>query len=651
MRSFLRGRQGRTLAGLGLAMVLVIPAAAPVLAADPVTLRVGSTQDLDSLNPYSTLLVVGYDAFQLTYNLLVDFGPDLEPVPGFADKWERAADGKSWSFHIRDGMTWSDGTPATAADACFSWKLGIDAINSKAGIGSLGAGYLDPGLDEAKVTAVECPDDSTMIVSTEDSSERVLQTYMPIIPKHIWGNETFETIGDAKFDAPLVGTGPYTVAEWQTGQFARFVRNESYWGNQAYPDEIVIQFFKSADPMIQALKAGEIDYARGGNAAQFDDLKSDPNIVTVAGAANGWTQLAFNTYGTGTGKTIEDGGPSTTALLDPAFRRALVMAVDHQTLVDRVLGGYGEVGTTIVPPVLTQWHVEPTNPLPYDPAAAIAALEAAGYPTDANGNRLDKDDKKIKLRMYFPGSDDNYPKVAQFIQEWYKALGIELTAERRGSATLGELVLPPEAGKKYNADYDIELWGWAWGIDPGGALGVFTCDSIGNSSDSQYCNPKFDELQQAQFDAATNEERHAILAEAQNLIYDEAPYDILYYDANLDAYRTDKFAGWQNQPTANGTPLFTYGTLGYTLLTDPNAVVATPEPSPGASAAAPSDAPTASATAAPTASGDGSGDTSSTSDSTPILIVIGLLILAAIVVAYGMSRRRKASDEDDDEDE
>ena len=59
----------------------------------------------------------------------------------------------------------------------------------------------------------------------------------------------------------------------------------------------------------------------------------------------------------------------------------------------------------------------------------------------------------------------------------------------------------------------------------------------------------------------------------QNLIYDEAPYDILYYDANLDAYRNDRFAGWQNMP-ADGTPLFTYGPLGYTLLTDATAVPA-----------------------------------------------------------------------------
>ena len=69
----------------------------------------------------------------------------------------------------------------------------------------------------------------------------------------------------------------------------------------------------------------------------------------------------------------------------------------------------------------------------------------------------------------------------------------------------------------------------------------------------------------------------------QNMIYDQAVYDILYYDSNLAAYRTDHFGGWQNQPLANGTPFFTYGTLDYTLLTDATAV---PSPTPAASVAA-----------------------------------------------------------------
>ena len=81
----------------------------------------------------------------------------------------------------------------------------------------------------------------------------------------------------------------------------------------------------------------------------------------------------------------------------------------------------------------------------------------------------------------------------------------------------------------------------------------------------------------------------------QNLIYDQAPYDILYYDSNLVAYRTDKFAGWQNMPS-NGTPLFTYGTINYTLLTD-----ATVAPSPAPSASGGTNSPSG-GSAAPAAS-------------------------------------------------
>jgi peptide/nickel transport system substrate-binding protein len=639
-----------------LALTLLLPAGAPAAAADPLVLRVGTTQELDSLNPYATILVSGYETFQLTYNLLVDFGPNLEPVAGFADKWERAADGKSWTFHIREGMKWSDGTPATAQDACFSWQLNLDANKADDYVGE---GYINPGLNDAQVTKIECPDDQTMIVYTEDASERVLQTYVPILPKHIWGDLDYEEMGDAKFKAPLVGTGPYIAEDWQTSQFVRFKRNPNYWGTQGAADEVVLQFFESPDTMVQALKAGEIDYARDPNPEQLKALANEANIETVAGAANGWTQLAFNTYGTGTGKTIQGGGPSTKALQDPAFRDALGYAVDHDALVERVLGGFGDPGTTVIPPVIGKWHVEPTNKRTFDIELAKQKLEAAGYHLDGDGRRLDKEGKPISLRMFYPKSETAYAKAAEFVKDWYGQLGIKVTNQLMGSTALGKLVLPPEACPKknpdcpqYKADYDIELWGWSWGPDPNNMLQIFRCDYIGSSSDSQYCNPKFDELYDQQANATTDEERKAVLTEMQNLIYDEAPYDVLYYDANRAAYRTDKFTGWQNQPLENGTPLFTYSTLQYTMLKDatatPSAEPGAPTSGPGSSAGAGSQAPGAPATPPPAGSGDGSA-ASSSSNTMLYAGVAGLVVLiAAGALLY---RRRSAASAARDEEE
>jgi peptide/nickel transport system substrate-binding protein len=623
--------------GLGAAALmagLLLPAAAPASAADPLILRVGLTQSLDSLNPYQTALSSGYDAFQLTYDLLVGFGPEAEPAPGFADRWERAADGKSWTFHIREGMTWSDGTPATSADACFSFQLNLDAIAAGENIG---LGYIDPGVGDAGITKAECPDDQTMILTSSDGSDRILQTYVPILPKHIWGDKTYQEITDDPFDAPLVGTGPYQVVEWKTGEFVRFVRNESYWGNQGAADEVVIQFFGSGDTLTQALKNGEVDYGRGFNADQFDGLAGVADIKQVVGTSNGWTELGFNTYGTGTGKTIDGGGPSTKALQDPAFRDALGYAIDKQELLDRIVGGYGTLGTTQIPPVLTQWHLDPPNLRTFDLPVADQKLTDAGYVKDGDGNRLDKEGKAISLRLVMPDSSDDFPKIAQFVQDWWGQLGIKVTPQVYDEGTLIDLMLPPEAGGAGNkADYDLFIWTWVGNPDPNGLLEVFRCDAIGSSSDSMWCNPHYDELYDQETAAASASERKPLLDEMQQMFYDQAPYHILFYDSNLDAYRTDVFGGWQNQPS-NGTPLVAYGTLGYTLLTA--VAAATPEPT-----AAP---PSAEGSAAPAKPAPSPANGSSATSSTPLIVGAIVLVIVLAVAAVGFARGRRSATEEE----
>lgn len=635
MRTSLRRRGAGLVATLGLASgLLLVGAVAPAAAGVPVTLTVGTTQDLDASNPFNTELVVGYEVFQLTYNLLTEFDKDTNPAEGFADSWERFPD--RVEFHIRDGMQWSDGEPATAEDACYSWGLAMDAIAAETDLG-----YLSSGLSDAAITKVECPDASTLIAYTTDQSDRIFQIYMPILPEHIWGEFDYETIVEEGFDAPLVGTGPYTLAEWQTGQFARFVRNENFWGQQGFADEVVIRFFADqGDTMVQALRAGELDYAAGVNADQFKQLQTDPLYTAVAGAANGWTQLAFNTYGQYDGKTIEGGGPSTKALLDPKFRDALGYAVDKDQLVERVLGGFGDKGDTVVPPILQEWHVTPDTPRTFDIELAKQKLLDAGYPLDAEGRRLDKEGEPITLRLYHPNTDDAYGTSAAFIKEWYGQLGIGVEVASYDSDTLTEILLPPEAGEGYTADYDIELWGWSGSPDPNGLLIIFRCDQIGNLSDSQYCNPEYDRLYDLQ-STQSGEDRKATLAQMQNLIYDEAVYDVLFYDANLHVYRNDRFAGWQNMPS-NGTPFFTYGVLNYTLLTDANAE---PTPGPTPTGGAPA---TGGPAATPSASGGPTTPTSGSGDMTPILLIIGAIAIAVVAGLALMNRRRSTATVEDE---
>jgi peptide/nickel transport system substrate-binding protein len=635
MRSPLRDRLARTLAALGLSLAALLPAAS-ARAADPLVLRVGTVENLDSLNPFNTALNVGYEVFTLNYDLLVNFGANNEPVPGFADTWTPSADQLSWTFHIRDGMKWSDGQPATSADVVYTYNLELAGTKDD---GVVGLGYLDPYLKDSFVTSVTAPDASTVVITTSRPTTKLTHSYIPILPKHIWSKVTPANVADFPNKVPVVGTGPYQAVEFKDGQYVRLIRNPYYWGKQGAEDQIVIQFYPSApDTMVAAFKNNELDYIHSPGPDQFNQLKTLASTVALASEGNGFTQLNYNTYTKG-------GGASTTALQDPAFRQALGYAIDKPTLIQKVLQGLGSAGTTQVPPWERNWHVDPTDVRTFDINKANQMLDAAGYPRGADGTRVDKQGKPLNLRLYTPNTDPSYAKDAQFIQGWFGQVGIKVNAGVLDEGTLvTDEALDSTKPIKTQLNYDMVIWGWVGDPDPNALLQILLTSSIGSTSDSQWSNAQYDALYDQQNQAATDADRKTFMTQMQQIFYDAAPYDILYYDNNLDAYHTDKFVGWQNQPVEGGSPFFVDGSIAYTLLGDATKV--TPAPSATANAlptAAGSGAPAASVAPAPVPSNTSSG-------SSPLALIIGVIAIAALlVVVIMMSRRRRAAAAEDDE--
>ncbi len=632
-----RGRAARFAAALALVVSTMLPAAGTASAADgDKVLRVGTDQKLQVLNPFESVTVADFEVFTLNYDLLVNFGPSIEPVPGFAKTWTQSTDGKTWTFKIQPGLKWSDGQPATSEDARWTYQTILDGVASERGY--LGEGYLEAYLTDAGLSKVEAPDPETLVLTTDFPNSVILQAYVPILPKHIWSKYSLAQIGDPeakgffKNEPAVVGTGPYQAVEWKPGEFIKFSRNPNYWGTQkGFEDDIILTQFASPDTMVQALKTGELDYVRHILPDQFNALKNEPNIKTVAGVANGYSELSFNTGGNKKGY-----GGSTSALSDVAFRDALGYAIDHDKLVQATLGGYGTPGTTIIPPYQSRWHVEPAKPRKFDIEEAKRRLDAAGYKLDANNKRLDKDGKVINLRLTWPDSEAQDSSVAQFLVEWFGQLGITVTAAVTEEGKLTDDVTGPPSGP---ADYDIYMWGWTGDPDPNSLLKFFQTSEIGSSSDSYYSNPHYDELFTQQRAEPDPDKRKALLAEMQNLVYDEAPYHILYYDAELHAYRTDKFAGWVNQPPQDGTPLFGYGSGGYNLLTDAKA-----QPS-----AAPSqDAAAASAGSGSTPSSAPAEGAPASSSSSTVPLILGIAALVAIIaVGLVVLRGRRGTAEEE----
>ena len=199
--------------------------------------------------------------------------------------------------------------------------------------------------------------------------------------------------------------------------------------------------------------------------------------------------------------------------------------------------------------MLADWHVEPDHPRTFDIDLAKQKLDAAGYHLDANGKRLDKEGKPIILRLVYPNTNDTLREV-------------RAVRARSGTASSGIEVTPRASTATRSATSSCRRRRDAGtGQVRHRAVGLVAATptrtrcsrssaatQIGSLSDSQYCNPDYDKLYDQQLDAVGRASATATLAQMQNLIYDQAPYDILYYDANLDVYRNDRFAGWQNMP-------------------------------------------------------------------------------------------------------
>jgi peptide/nickel transport system substrate-binding protein len=616
---------------------------------DDRTLRVGTIEDFDSINPNLALVGSSAEASNLQYDTLVGQGRDLEYTPtGFAQAWSDEG-GTTWTFTIRDGIRWSDGEVADANDVAFTFRYLLTSLdpayvgpwapggNDLPRVGTTRADgrpdhplslYGDVLARAAGLRSVDLIDAHTVTLTTAKPTTLLLGALVPILPEHIWATVPFANAAtDFQAAPPVVGSGPFQLVDWQRGTLASFVRNPAYWGERPFLDAVDFRFYPDRDAMAAALRRGEIDYARGIGPRDVDALDADPEIETVEGAASGFTHLAFNSYA----KPIDGGGASTPAVRDPKFRDALAYALDREAIIDAAVDGHATPGSTLIPPGVVQFHLKPSNPRRYDAEEASRRLEAAGYiDADEDGIREDLNGRPIDLRLVYPTSDPRYAAAAVVVADDWEAVGIGVTPTGLEPDTLEELLYVPEVGG--TAEYDVELWSWSGSPDPDFLLSLLTTGQIGRSSDSNYSNPTYDRLFEAQRRAATVDERRAIVQRMLDLAYDEAPIDVLFHDDELHAHRTDRFEGWTTTPRDDGVSLFTSGIQGYLDL-EPAGSTATPSPTVF------EPAPTLAPQATPSNPPSGPVLGFSASDATLGLIGAVLGVLALILVLIGQRSR------------
>lgn len=487
-------------------------AADPASSADPSggaarrggTLRAGSPPPPTAVDPVTMYDGSAIAIVQLVAEYLIWLDRDFRLVPKLAESWSSAQDGKKWTFKLRSGVTFSDGTPLDAAAVKASFDRLLDPRNKSAALSAFG-GILSPGAvsaaDGAVTFTLDRPfSDFPYLVSAGNYNAVILKA---------------DYAGD--FTKKAVGTGPFVLTSYDGSTGARFARNEKYWDTgKPYLDGVEIKFYADDQADLLALQSGDID-------AQ---ILSRPALVEPLGAAGTVTVDSVK----GTGVTV------LTLRVDQApfdrkeVRQAIAYGLARPDIFQAIGTGVGDLGNDhLLAPL---YPAAPTD-LPQraqDKAKVAQLLQAAGVP-------------QLTFTLTFDPPSKDY---AVTIQNQLKQVGITVRLDQRSSA---DFYGGDQAKDTPWLFTPANLVGWAGRPVPSQFITpMVKSRAVWNGS--KYANPALDAAADAYDGATTDADRKAKAETIARLLNEDVPIIITYWAGTVRAYNGKKFAGVQAHPAS-----------------------------------------------------------------------------------------------------
>ena len=470
-------------------------------------LVLGYASELQGLNP---LLSTDQNANELIYFLLftplVNYDDEFRPAPALAESWTLSD--TAVTFRLRDDLTWHDGARVTAHDVAFTFERAKDPAYAS----PLAAAYL------ANVASVEVlGEHEVRFRFTAPHSEPLEDFYWPPVPAHLLSDVGAADMPQARFNRAPVGNGPYRFVRWDVNQQLVFTANPDHPEGLGGPPEIaevVYRIIPDQTTMLAELMNGGIEMAGPLAPSQVERVESEDDLVLLSFPWRQFTYIGWNTR--------------RPQFADPAVRRALTMAIDREAIVRTVLEGHGSVASGPIPP----WHrfAPDLEPLPYDPDAAAAALEAAGW-RDADGDGVrEKDGVRLAFALLTNQRSPIYGDVARIVQSDLRTVGVD--AEPR--LLEWQSVLASHRGR----DFDAVLTNWVldnFRVDPR-ALFHGSQAGIANSANrSSYANPVADSLMDLGARTLDEDRAAEIWAEFAEVLQQDQPVTFMFWQQELAA--------------------------------------------------------------------------------------------------------------------
>src|SRR5574341_47448 len=442
------------------------------------TLVYGAGSDPDSLDPANTDSNPGEAIGRMMNNFLVRFDAKMNLVPDLATSWTQSKDGLTWTFTLRKGVKFHDGTPFNAEVVKYNFDRFLGPEKP-----------LKSSLHTPIIQSVEVVDEYTVKFTLKvpyafflnNLAHSATAMVSPTAHKK-WGKD---------LTLHPVGTGPFKFVEWVRGDRIVLERNDEYYEGKPRLDKIIVRTVREDSARVLGLEAGDYDLIVRIPPEEVPRLMREGKVRIYAEQSNRALRIAFNE----TKKPFDDA----------RVRQALNYAVDKESIVKNIYQGLGAVIPTMVGPLNTGYAA--VKGYPFDPAKAKKLLAEAGFP---NG---------FKTTLWTP--QGRYLKdfeLAQAVQQQLAAVGIEAKLETfEWGNYLAALRRPKDDAKQ-----DLYLIGWSpstgearWGIYP-----ITACDQWRpkGSNDSFYCNKQVDEMVFKAVAATNLKERDTFLKKAQELL-------------------------------------------------------------------------------------------------------------------------------------
>ncbi len=485
-----------------------------------------------------------YDAYieSIIFEKLITNNPEGEYVPNIAE-WEISEDHLTYTFTLKDGIKFSDGTPLTTDDVEFTYKTIAHpdyngprayAVNNFVGYDAYHAGETDV------FEGIKVIDEKTISFTFAEgmAAPANIECFAyGIMPKAYYEFENWEDFL-ALGDKPL-GSGIMVFDSWAPNEFILLKNNTNYWdpANAAKIDGVLVSEVPD-ESILSALQTNQIDFAQiTANAENLKAATAMGNINVANYLANGYTFMCFNT--------------TRTQLSDVRVRQALMYALDRESFIDVQYGeGLGSVGMAPISP--SSWAFPDSselNPYAFDMEKAAQLMDEAGWKMEADGYRY-KDGQKFAV-TWLVYTESSWPgTLSGMAADTWKQLGVDLTIELMDFNTVAARTMDAEPGEK---DFDIYTMGFSLSVDPDptGALFDDNAYVAGGFNASGYKNAEAMELVargKAEFDTA---KRAEIYKEWAKIMNREIPHVIIAYRSELwginnrvDGMVIDTYASW-----------------------------------------------------------------------------------------------------------